>query len=153
MNIEGVERLKRKISAMPEKAKTAIAKTLASSGKDMADVAQRMAPVKSGALKNSIGYTIGPYKADNANVRGMGIGGGKHELAVTVHAGDATAWYARLVEFGTRPHINGGLFAGTQHPGSAPHPYFYPAYRLTKKQLKSRIRAAVSRAAKEAAKA
>lgn len=41
-------------------------------------------------------------------------------------------------EFGTKPHIVGGMFAGAQHPGTAARPFFYPAYRLGAKRHKGR---------------
>lgn len=37
-------------------------------------------------------------------------------------------FYAKFVEFGTRPHKNGGRFAGSQHPGTAPDPFMRPAF-------------------------
>lgn len=163
MKIDGKARLQAKIAAMPVKTRDRIRKSLESSARDMADVAKRLAPVKSGALRNSIGYTFGSYSPENANVRGVSSSGGGHDLSVTVHAGDATAWYASLVEFGTVPHVikpkkpggllnvHGRMIAEVHHPGATARPYFFPAYRLTKKQLKARVRAAVSRAAKEAA--
>jgi hypothetical protein len=42
---------------------------------------------------------------------------------------------------------NGGKFKGSQHPGTAAQPFFYPSYRALKKRAKSRM----SRAAKKAA--
>jgi HK97 gp10 family phage protein len=151
VKIEGRERLNAKIAAMPVKTREQIRKTLAGSAKDMVEAARRFAPVDSGALRNSIGFSFGGHTPDNANVRGVGSSGEGHALSVAIHAGDATAWYARLVEFGTSAHINQGKFEGSQHPGASARPYFYPAFRLTKKQLRARIRSAVSRAAKEAA--
>lgn len=41
------------------------------------------------------------------------------------------AYHAHLVEFGTAPHINGGRFAGTKHPGTAPQPFARPAWDAT----------------------
>lgn len=37
-------------------------------------------------------------------------------------------FYAKFVEFGTKPRINGGRFAGTKHPGTAPDPFMRPAF-------------------------
>lgn len=37
-------------------------------------------------------------------------------------------FYAKFVEFGTKPHKAGGKFAGAQHPGSAPDPFLRPAF-------------------------
>lgn len=38
------------------------------------------------------------------------------------------AWHAHFVEFGTRPHTNAGMYAGSQHPGTAPDPFLRPAF-------------------------
>lgn len=59
---------------------------------------------------------------------------GVHELQVRVVS---EAFYSLHVEF------------GTTH--SAAEPFFFPGYRLMRKRVKSRVRAAVNRAAKEAA--
>ncbi|WP_461222623.1 hypothetical protein [Methylobacterium sp. CM6247] len=52
------------------------------------------------------------------------------------------------MEFGTAPHINGGLFAGTQNPGAKAQPFFYPLYRAYKKRVKARVFRATTKAAK-----
>lgn len=41
-------------------------------------------------------------------------------------------YYAHLVEFGTKPHINAGMFAGSKHPGTAPRPFVRPAWDSNK---------------------
>lgn len=151
MKVRNLDRLKRRIAAMAPATREEIQKALKQSGAEIADMARALAPEVSGDLKRSIGSTIGEYRPDNSNVRGIAEGGG-HDLAVTIHAGDAEAWYARLVEFGTEAHeqpknrINGG-----EHPGASPTPFFYPAFRLGKKRAKSRISRAVKLAAKKAA--
>ena len=38
------------------------------------------------------------------------------------------AWYAKFVEFGTKSRTNGGRFAGSKHPGTAPDPFLRPAF-------------------------
>lgn len=38
------------------------------------------------------------------------------------------AWYAKFVEFGTGARVNGGMFAGSRHPGTAPDPFLRPAF-------------------------
>lgn len=153
MKIKGVDKLKRKLKAMPKVARDEIHGALQKSAAEMAATAKNFAPVKSGALRASIGYTFGEYAPENSNVRGVG-GGGKlndRDLTVTVHAGDAKAYYAAFVEFGTAPHENEGRFAGSEHPGASAHPYFFPAYRLVKKRVKSRISRATNKAAKKVA--
>lgn len=133
-----LDRLKKKLARVPVEARKEMRKALEQGAYEIADTAHAWAPSNTGALKRSIGYTFGDYKADNANVRGMATsGGGKDpDLSVTVHAGDATAFYAAFVEFGT-------VHAKAQ-------PYFFPAYRANKKRVKNRINRAIKKAAKAA---
>lgn len=102
------------------------------SAKEMVEKAQALAPEVDGDLKRSIGYTVGKYRPANANVRGTNARGG--DGIVTVHAGDAKAFYADWVEFGTA--------------NSGKRPYFYPAYRLLRRKIKGRISRAMTKAIK-----
>ncbi len=123
------------------------------SAKEITDMQKRLAPVDSGDLQRSIGYTFGFYKAENANVRGVSesAGGADPDLSVTIHAGDAKAYYAAFLEFGTQgPYQIGGRFAGTTHPGTTAQPFFYPAYRSLKQRAKSRLTRAMRKGIKEA---
>ena len=148
MKWQGRERLLKRMAALPESYKAEMRPALDKGADEMVDLARRFVPKKTGALAASIDKTWGEYRPENANVRGVGAGKGGHDLAVTVHAGDARAWYAALVENGTAPHENEGKFAGTRHPGTAPQPYFFPAYRLMKKRIMARIRRAHRKAFK-----
>lgn len=162
MKIKGKEDFLRQLKIMPEILREEIHKALRVSAEEMEDLAKRFAPVDSGALRASIGYTFGNYRPDNANVRGVSSSGSaarsaKSEtgLLVAVHAGDAKAWYASLVENGTSPHTiepreAGGTlqFNGTEativhHPGASARPFFWPAYRLTRKRAKARLSRAI----------
>lgn len=80
-------------------------------------------PVSSGALKKSVRITTRAK-------------GGK--VSASVKIGNAKAWYAHLVEFGTRPHkimakprsgldINGTVRREVDHPGSPGKPFVRPA--------------------------
>lgn len=165
MKIERKQKLLAKMRALPGAVRQEMKKALRVGAEEMSDTAQAFAPIgETGALRASIGYTFGEYKSDNANVRGVGAGGGvgDPDLSVAIHAGDARAWYARLVEFGTRAHSikaeekrlsDGSQFYGTEvrHPGTAGQPFFYPAYRLTKKRMRSRLQRATTSAAKKVA--
>jgi HK97 gp10 family phage protein len=125
---------------MPKIAREEIHGALKLSAEEMTSTAKSFAPVDSGDLRNSIGYTFGEYKPENSNVRGVTGGGGKlndPDLTVSVHAGDAKAYYAAFVEFGT-----------VDTPAQK---FFFPAYRLVKKRVKSRISRATSKAAKKVA--
>src|SRR4051812_23705921 len=72
---------------------------------------QRLAPVKTGALRASVQWTFGDPP------EGARLGGGKRsasETRATITAGNNNVFYARMVEFGTR---------------HAPaQPFFYPGY-------------------------
>lgn len=68
--------------------------------------------------------------------------------------------HGHLVEFGTAPHINKGMFPGTQHPGTAPQPFMRPAWDQDKmatmdrlgKEMWAEIEKAAARAARKAAR-
>lgn len=48
-------------------------------------------------------------------------------------------FYAKFVEFGTKPHKAGGKFSGAQHPGSAPDPFMRPAFDAEAEKTISRL--------------
>lgn len=152
MKTANVDRLKRKLAAMAPAAKAEIRKALSQSADEITALQRTAAPKRSGALARSIGNTFGQYTPDNSNVRGVSATGGGHDLSVTLHAGDETAYYAAFVEFGTEPHRQRrNRFNGGEHPGAAPNPFFFPMFRLGKKRAKSRITRAINKAAKKVA--
>ncbi|WCR09582.1 HK97 gp10 family phage protein [Paracoccus stylophorae] len=73
-----------------------------------------------------------------------------HDLQGAVTAGAPDVRHAHLIEFGTDPHVNGGLFAGTQHPGTDPQPFLLPSWRLNRARVQRRINRAIRKAIKEA---
>lgn len=113
--------------------------------------AKNFVPAKTGALRDSIGYTFGAYRPENPNVRGVSAssGGADPDLSVTVHAGNAKAYYASFVEFGTSPHDAGGIFKGALHPGTAAQPFFFPAYRINARSVKARVTRAMRKAIRD----
>lgn len=126
---------------------------LEQNAKEITELQKRLASVDDGDLQNSIGYTFGFYKAENANVRGVsgGTGGADPDLSVTIHAGDAKAFYALMVEIGTAgPYRIGGRFEGAQHPGNNAQPFFFPGYRALKKRARSRLTRAMKKGIREA---
>lgn len=95
---------------------------------------QRLAPVKTGALRASIQWTFGDPP------QGASLGGGKrsqNETRATITAGNDHVFYAAMVEFGTR---------------HAPaQPFFYPGYRARRKEAKRAIQKAVKASVQKAA--
>lgn len=88
------------------------------------DEIKRRAPVASGDLRDSIRVTTRAKKGT---------------VSASAKVGNQTAWYAHLVEFGTRPHVilpkrQGGSmqFGGIRtrlvnHPGTTGRPFIRPA--------------------------
>lgn len=147
MKVSGLDRLKRKIAAIPVAAKQEIRKALAESAQEIVDLQKRAVPVDTGNLRDTILWRYGDAEK---LAHSQGVGGG-HSLAVRISAGDTFARHAHLVEFGTSPHPQGGKFKGSQHPGTAAQPFFYPMFRLGKKKATGRVARAVNRAAKKVA--
>jgi HK97 gp10 family phage protein len=142
------EYLLKKMAAMPPAVRSAVKQALAQGADDVTDAMKRLVPVDSGKLQGSIRQTWGGRKVAYASLSGAASASGDPELTVTISAGDSGVRYAHLVEFGTAPHINGGRFAGSRHPGAAAKPFFYPAYRANKRRVKARISRATTKAVK-----
>lgn len=135
---EGLDRLKRKLAAMPEAVKTRARAALEKNATEITDMQKRLAPFKSGALRNSINWVYGsPPKSalSSGDTESAGFISG---IRVSVFAGDDAAFYARWVEFGTQQ-------------GVPAQPFFYPAYRALKKRAKARLARAVRDGVKAAA--
>lgn len=133
---QGRERLERILKGMPAAARAELKKSLAVSAKQLVRAQKALVPVDTGALRGSIDWTDDPALVPKYAAFS---GGGKRErgpadVAVVVFAGGPRVRYAHLVEFGT-------VKAESQ-------PFFYPAYRLRKKQIAARARRAARAAAK-----
>lgn len=148
--IFGLDRLKKKLRRFPEVVEAEIKAALEASANEIVALAKSLAPADSGTLRDSIAWTYGEAP-EGAIVLGKVRGSASGNLKITVYAGGGDAFYARFIEFGTAPHVNGGRFAGTNNPGSAAQPFFYPAYRATRKRAKGRVTRAVNKAAKRIA--
>jgi len=104
----------------------------------MAALASRLAPVDDGDLKKSIVATMAGMSTPRHSQPG-----GSHvvkEGGAVVTAGNSQVRYPHLVEHGTPPHVLGGIFKGGRHPGTSPQPFFWPAYRSTRKGFLNAIR-------------
>jgi HK97 gp10 family phage protein len=88
---------------------------------------KRRAPVDSGALRNSVRTTSRARKG---------------QVSASVKVGNREAWYAHLIEFGTRPHVikakpgramqfGGRITAQVNHPGITGKPFIRPAADAT----------------------
>lgn len=91
-----------------------------------------LAPELTGDLKESIAVTLPRQTTPPYSQPGGSTLAGPLEVLVT--AGNSEVRYPHLVEYGT---------------ASAPaQPFFWPAYRLSRKRIASRIKRAISKAVK-----
>lgn len=153
-NIIGLDRLNRKLSALPNIARKRIREAMAAAADEIVAMMKSLVSEDSGDLKNSIDWTWGaPPKGalTIATMRGRGIRNTGSENTITVYAGNAKAFYARFIEFGTAAHTAGGVFQGATIPAIPASPFFFVSFRANRKRAKSRITRAVNKAAKEVA--
>lgn len=151
LSVTGRERLARKLRALPEIAERRIRAAMEAAADDVVMMMKRLAPVDDGDLQMSISWTWGDAPKGAIKIGSVGRtrrGGGPR---ITIFAGNAEAFYARWIEFGTAPHLNGGRFAGTRNPGTRAQPFFYVSFRANRRRMKSTISRAITRAAKEVA--
>jgi HK97 gp10 family phage protein len=154
MAMKNRDKFLKKLAAIQGLPRVRMKEALRKSATEISAMQKRLAPVDSGDLRNSIGFTFGTYTAANANVRGTRSGGGGDpDLTVILHAGDAKAFYAAFIEYGVSgPYEIGGKFDGATHPGFTAQPFFYPAVRVNRRKTLARIRRAGRKALKDAAK-
>jgi len=127
-------RLQKRFEAIPKRVREAVQPALIQSGDELVGRMRALAPEDSGDLKRSIVATP-PGQATPAYSQ---PGGSRvaAENQVLVTAGNAKVRYPHLVEYGA---------------AHAPaQPYFWPAYRLTRKRIANRVKRAMRKAIKEA---
>lgn len=154
----GLDRLTRKLKQFPDAVKDEIRTAMEASANEIVALAKSL--TTSDRVRAAIGWTWGDAP-EGALVLGAvgGKGKGAGSLRITIYAGDASTMVgtkykvqlARLLEFGTAPHVNQGRFAGSQHPGTTATPFFYPSWRAGRKRAKGRVTRAVNKATKRVA--
>lgn len=139
--VTGLDRLHARFARVPPTLQVEIAKALEFQAEKIVKDMRRLVPVKSGALRRSIGWTWGDAPAGSVSV-GTLRGREYDRIGITIYAGTRNkalgsedAFYARFQEFGT---VKMGA-----------NPFFYPAYRAARKD----IRPAINRAIKMSLKA
>ncbi|WP_051228388.1 HK97 gp10 family phage protein [Pleomorphomonas oryzae] len=148
MKVRGKDRLRAKLQRLlPEAVFEEMTAAAIDSGNEMVMTAKNFVPVDTGGLRDSIaatgpGETTPPYSQPGGSMT-------VPEGAVMVTAGDTQNRIAHLVEYGTAPHINQGLYPGTQHPGTHPQPFFWPAYRIVRPRHQRRANKALRDAIKK----
>lgn len=144
--LKGLPQLKAKLIRLKEQTAAEVAPAMGRAAQVVVDMMKRQVPVDHGDLRDSIGWTFGEKPKYAQAVTRVRFG----TTRVTIFAGNAKVRYAHLVEFGTRPHPQGGLYAGTMHPGTRPQPFFFSSWRATRNEARKIIRQAVRDAVRKA---
>lgn len=148
--MQGRAELQLKLARMRKAAREVAPQAVVKQAERLAAVQRTLAPEDDGDLIKSIVVTK-PGEATPAYSQPGGTRvAGETEALVT--AGNSKVRYAHLVEYDTAPHINEGRFAGSQHPGTTAQPFFYPAYRLLRRSIKTQISRTLNKAIRGVAK-
>jgi HK97 gp10 family phage protein len=138
--VEGLDKLTARLRAMPEETKRQVSAAIEKSAEELVAQIKRFVPVDRGDLQESVKWDWAGAGGD----AGQGSAGasrvdakGADKLAATVTEGDGKAFYARWVEHGTA--------------ATPAQPHFWPAWRLNRKKIRSRIARALSKAIKASA--
>jgi HK97 gp10 family phage protein len=128
-----LDRLRRRLEAIPEAVKEAVRPALTKSAEELVERMKALAPEDTGALKESIHVTLPGETTPPYSQPGGSRIAAENEALVTV--GNSEVRYPHLVEYGTA--------------AAAAQPFFWPAYRLSKKRIQNRIKRAIGKAVRE----
>lgn len=148
--IKGLDRLNRKLAKLPAVAKQMIRQAMEAKANEIVAMMKNLVPVDDGTLRDSIGWTWGKAPKGSLTLASVQATGDS-DMTLTIYAGNKDAFYARWVEFGTARHENGGLFAGSIHPGTTAQPFFFVSWRANKRRTVRAVRKASRDAAKKVA--
>lgn len=123
-------------ATIPARVRKATRGALEKGAGEIVAMAKGLVSVRSGELRDSIGWTWGDApEGAMALAQSAVMEGGER---ITIYAGNSEAFYARWQEFGTQHH--------------PPAPFFYPSYRFLKRRVKGRITRQMRKAIKEGAR-
>ena len=136
--VKGLRKLKRKMRrTIPRAVRAATRDAMRKGAEEVVSSARQFVPRgETGELHDSIGWTFGDPPGGS-----LVLGERKaanDSLVLTVFAGNKKAFYVRFVEFGTQ--------------GMSAQPFFFPAYRLNQKRIKSRVTRSMKKAIREGAR-
>ena len=127
----GVASLEKKLKALGPLTRKEIKVVIQKSADEMVAFARSLAPVDTGALRESI------HSAP-----------GRHDLAIEVMAGGAATTKAARAGFGEYDYSLGTEWGNSEVDAQ---PFFWPSYRSVKKRANTRTKRAVNKAARAAA--
>lgn len=137
--MRGARELERKLLAMPKAVEAEVRKAMAQGADEIVDAMRRLAP---DWLRPSIKWTWG-----NAPLRAVALAGFGRPgllLRITIYSQD---YRAQWFEFGTADRVQ--KTTGRHVGRISAVPFFYPAFRLTRRRARSRIARALSKALRE----
>ena len=134
-------RLRARLAKVPDIAREAAASAMEECAAEIVAEMKMLAPVDSGDLRDSIGWTWGDIPAGSFMIdeirSGKNAGQQYATLRIKIYAGSREAFYARFIEFGTKTGVRA-------------QPFFYVIWRKEKAKFRARIRAAIRKHIKEA---
>lgn len=150
--IEGRVRMRKVLKILPKTVRARLRVAVLKGAEGVADIQRRLAPVRTGALRDSIKVTPGDEDIPAYTSLKSKRTSPDPELAAIITAGNRDVRYPHLVEHGTAPHVNEGQFAGTANPGTRPRPFFFPGYRAGRKRAQNLINRAARQGIKDGLK-
>ena len=142
IHVQGLAELNQALQGLSARIEQNILRgSLRAGQKEILEAAKSRVPVASGALRASL-------KIKTSSKRGV--------VSARLVAGSKTAYYARMVEFGTAQHFikpkraRSLFFAGlarevVDHPGAAAHPFMRPAFDEAQGKALESMRAYIAR--------
>lgn len=133
-------RLRARLAKIPDIAREAAAAAMEEGAQEIVDAMKKAAPVQTGDLRDSIGWTWGEVPAGSFMIDEIRSGKNKGDqyatLRIKIYAGNREAFYARFQEFGTR--------------SQPAQPFFFSTWSKEKAKFRRRIRERVRKRIKEA---
>lgn len=133
-------RLRARLAKIPDIAREAAAAAMEEGAQEIVDAMKMAAPVDSGDLRDSIGWTWGEVPAGSFMIDEIRSGKNKGDqyatLRIKIYAGSREAFYARFQEFGTR-----------SQPAQS---FFFSTWKAKRAEFRRRIRERVRKRIKEA---
>ena len=136
-------RLRARLAKIPDIAREAAAAAMEEGAQEIVDAMKMAAPIESGDLRASIGWTWGDIPAGSFMIdeirSGKNAGQQYATLRIKIYAGSREAFYARFIEFGTKTGVRA-------------QPFFFAAYKKWggKAKFRRRIRDRIRKRIKEA---
>ncbi len=135
--VQGAAQLTKRLTKdIPARVQAATRDAMEKGAEEVVAMMKRLAPVESGALRDSISWTWGEAPAGSMIIGT--VGGREYKtMRITIYAGglaDEDVFYARFLEFGTEK--------------MRAHPFFFPAWRAKRKRVRSRITRSIRNALK-----